>query len=84
ERVEMHLRAARRLAAEIEDLELVVEMEEGETILTEICRKFSREKVERMCSGAGLSVVRWRSDRREWFSLTESAPSGKEEIPSSR
>ncbi|MBZ0156213.1 MAG: L-histidine N(alpha)-methyltransferase [Alphaproteobacteria bacterium] len=78
ERVEMHLRAVRRLSVAIEDLEEVVEIEEGETILTEICRKFSREKVERMCSATGLSVLRWHSDAREWFSLVELAPCSAE------
>ncbi|MFA5354950.1 MAG: L-histidine N(alpha)-methyltransferase, partial [Thermodesulfovibrionales bacterium] len=74
EQVEMHLRANRDISAEIRGLGLRVEMEEGETIHTEICRKFSMESAEAMAEEAGLRIERSFSDPRGWFSLVELAP----------
>jgi L-histidine N-alpha-methyltransferase len=71
ERVEMHLRAIRPLLVEIADLELSVSFEAGETVLTEISRKFSRNSAARMVQEAGLSIARWHSDPNEWFSIAE-------------
>ena len=45
ERVEMHLRATRPTIARIADLDLNIVCRPGETIHTEICQKFSRERV---------------------------------------
>jgi L-histidine N-alpha-methyltransferase len=71
ERMEMHLRANRRVSVEIADLELQVDFGKGETIHTEICRKFSRPMAEQMASDAGLVIDQWFSDKKEWFSLVE-------------
>jgi L-histidine N-alpha-methyltransferase len=71
EQVEMHLRASRDVEAEIRQLGMRIRIAEGETIHTEICRKFSRESALRMFEGAGLAVRNWYSDEREWFSLVE-------------
>ena len=71
ERVEMHLQANRRIAIEISDLELQVTLEEGETIHTEICKKFSRSSAEQMFYEADLAVTQWFSDPNRWFSLVE-------------
>jgi L-histidine N-alpha-methyltransferase len=76
ERVEMHLRASRKSPAFIGGLGLRVGMEEGETIHTEICKKFSRESAENMAREAGLKIERWFSDPRGWFSLIELALPG--------
>lgn len=74
ERVEMHLQANRKMLINIRDLELMVKLEEDETILTEICRKFRKDSVEQMAFNAGLSVTKWFSDSKGWFSLIEMAP----------
>ena len=71
ERVEMHLQANRDLEAHIRGLGMVVRFEKGETILTEICRKFRRESAEQMIAEAGLEIVAWHTDSRGWFSLAE-------------
>ena len=71
ERIEMHLKARKDMSVEIKDLDLTVEFKEGETIQTEICRKFSRESAERMVSETGLSIVEWFTDPKKWFSLIE-------------
>jgi L-histidine N-alpha-methyltransferase len=57
-RMEMHLRANRDISVFI-----------GELGLTVVCRKFSRECVERLALDSGLIISQWYSDPREWFSL---------------
>ncbi|MDI6886505.1 MAG: L-histidine N(alpha)-methyltransferase [archaeon] len=71
EQVEMHLQAKHRTAVEIKNLNLSVEFEKGETIHTEISRKFSKESAMKMFSRAGLTVARWFTDPKGWFSLVE-------------
>lgn len=71
ERIEMHLRSRKNISVEIHDIDLTVRFKEGETIHTEICRKFSRESAEKMISEARLTVANWYSDQKEWFSLVE-------------
>jgi L-histidine Nalpha-methyltransferase len=69
ERVEMHLRATRPTSARIADLDLQVACRPGETIHTEICQKFSRERANRDFQQAGLAATRWFTDPQGWFSL---------------
>ncbi len=71
ERVEMHLRANRSVSVDIYDLEMQVDFAEGETIRTEICRKFSPESAERMIAEAGMTITRRHTDPKGWFSLAE-------------
>ncbi|HMK36175.1 MAG TPA: L-histidine N(alpha)-methyltransferase [Desulfomonilaceae bacterium] len=74
ERVEMHVRARRKIDVIFDAMELTVSLREGETIRTEICRKFTRPGVERMVSNSGLAVSGWYSDPNEWFSIAEIVP----------
>ena len=69
--VEMHLRANRSVLAEINGLGIQVSMEKGETIHTEICRKFSRESAWAMAEEAGLRIDGWYSDPQGWFFIVE-------------
>jgi L-histidine N-alpha-methyltransferase len=71
DRVEMHLQAKRMIQVEVRRIELSFTLEQGETIRTEICRKFSRARAERMINDAGLEVRRWYSDANNWFSIAE-------------
>jgi L-histidine N-alpha-methyltransferase len=71
ERIEMHLVAREAMTVDIGDLDLSVEFEKGETIHTEISRKFTRESAGRIFAVAGLSVQRWFTDGKGWFSLVE-------------
>ncbi len=70
-RMEMHLRARRKIQVEIKSIELSFTIEQGQTIQTEICRKFSRSSAEKMIDEAGLRVKRWYSDPKRWFSIVE-------------
>jgi L-histidine N-alpha-methyltransferase len=67
--IEMHLRAKDDMVVRILDLNITVRLKKGETIRTEICRKFSREGVEEMLSRAGLSITHWFTDTNQWFSI---------------
>jgi L-histidine Nalpha-methyltransferase len=69
EQIEMHLQATRATTARIADLDLTVSCRCGETIHTEICRKFSREQALRGFKAAGLVVTEWFTDPQGWFSL---------------
>ncbi len=71
ERMEMHLRARRKIQVEVRRIELSFTIEQGQTIQTEICRKFSRSSAEKMINEAGLQVKRWYSDPKGWFSIAE-------------
>lgn len=71
ERVEMHLRARRDLRVEIKALHTSITLRKGETIRTEICRKFTRDRAAHMIRGAGMQVSRWYTDPQGWFSLLE-------------
>lgn len=71
EQVEMHLRANRPVRVEISHIDLTVTFQEGETIHTEISRKFSRTSARRMIEDAGLRVAHWHTDPKEWFALAE-------------
>jgi L-histidine Nalpha-methyltransferase len=74
ERVEMHLRANRRVSVAIGQLGIRIPFEKDETIHTEICTKFSRQSAARMADDAGLKIRRWFTDSKEWFSLIELVP----------
>ena len=47
---------------------------EGETIRTEISRKFDRTTLERMFAEAGMRIERWETDQAGWYGLMIAAP----------
>jgi L-histidine Nalpha-methyltransferase len=71
QQVEMHLALRRDVTVAVEALDLVVDLKRGETIRTEICRKFSRSGTRTMLRESGLQAKRWFSDAKEWFSIVE-------------
>ncbi len=71
EQIEMYLEVDRKISIEIKALNLHIEMRKGERIRTEISRKFSKDNAKRMVNKAGLTVNRWFSDHKGWFSLAE-------------
>jgi L-histidine N-alpha-methyltransferase len=72
--IESYLRANRRISVTINRLDMRFEMEDGETIHTEISRKFTRERVARMVTGTGLTINRLFTDPKDWFALIELIP----------
>jgi L-histidine N-alpha-methyltransferase len=67
--IEMHLSASRDMQVAVRDLGLSFTLEEGETIRTEICRKFDRTSAEAMVRSAGLHIAEWYTDSDEAFAL---------------
>ncbi|HDQ08736.1 MAG TPA: hypothetical protein ENN44_08185 [Methanoculleus sp.] len=59
EQVEMHLIANRPMTVTFGEVPLTVKIENGETIRTEISRKFTREGMEEVIGSAGLAVRSW-------------------------
>jgi L-histidine Nalpha-methyltransferase len=74
ERVEMHLCAVRDLQVEVKSVAASFLVKKGETVRTEICRKFRRDGAEKMLQDAGMKVSRWYSDPKGWFSLVDTVP----------
>ncbi len=67
--IEMRLVAVRPQTVTIRGLDKQIRLREGETILTEISRKFSRESVERLIASAGLRPFRHYASDNDYFSL---------------
>jgi L-histidine N-alpha-methyltransferase len=62
EQVEMHLRARAAHTARIAALGLSVPFEAGETIHTEISRRFTRASAEALLAAGGFALERWEAD----------------------
>lgn len=68
-RVEMHLVSERRQRVPIRALEMEVAFEPEETILTEISRKYTRDRATDLLETADLSLERWETDPDGLFAL---------------
>jgi L-histidine Nalpha-methyltransferase len=68
-RVEMHLRARESHRATLAAIGLEVSFRAGETIHTEISRKFTVERLERSLGAAGFTPVRWYLPDDESYAL---------------
>lgn len=67
--IEMHLRSLRSQTVELHALELVVKFEPGETILTEISRKFDLNTMQQELHSRGLVPLQVWTDPKQWFGL---------------
>ena len=67
--IEMHLRSLRHQTVRLKDLELEFSLEQGETIQTEISRKFALATLAAELETKRLKKVRSWSDARNWFAL---------------
>jgi len=68
-RIEMHLVSRRSQAVHIPPIGLTVEFSGGESLLTEISRKFTSEELEQQLRAAGMRVVKHFTPDNEFFSL---------------
>lgn len=73
--VEMYLRSRRRQEVHIRALDMSVHFEEGETIHTEVSRKFTRASLSRTLERAGLQLSEWYTPENEYFALSLSRKS---------
>ena len=73
-RIEMHLIAMAAQTVRIAHLDAVLEFGEGDGILTEISRKFTRAELEAMLRDAGFAIERHFESRSPKFSLVLARP----------
>lgn len=67
--IEMHLRSLRSQTIKLRALDLTVELAKGETIHTEISRKFDLDAMEQYLQQRGLETVNTWTDPNGWFGL---------------
>ena len=67
--IEIYLRSKKAQTVELRALDLTVEFETGETILTEISRKFDLNVMRRELGARGLLPVQAWTDPNHWFGL---------------
>jgi L-histidine N-alpha-methyltransferase len=72
--IEMHLESQRAQLVRIDGLDLEVEFEQGETIRTEISRKFTVAALERLLGLAGLEIREHYEPENRYFSLVLLGP----------
>jgi L-histidine N-alpha-methyltransferase len=58
-RIEMHLVSRRRQSVSLRAIDLRFELAEGERVMTEISRKFTRESVERTFADGAMVLEEW-------------------------
>ena len=73
ERIEMWLRAGRRQRVRVDALDLTVDFEAGEEMLTEVSCKFRPDGVSAELAGVGLRGTRWWTDAAGDFGLSLAA-----------
>ena len=79
-RVEMHLVARKRHRVSIGALSLDVAFDQGESILTEISRKFTAPEIEGLLAAVGLEVRRHYAPDNGYYSLLLAVPGAGENI----
>ena len=68
--IEMRLRASKPMRVSVPELDLTVQFDAGEEMLTEVSAKFRREGIETELADAGFAVRRWWTDPEGRFSIT--------------
>jgi dimethylhistidine N-methyltransferase len=67
--IEMHLRSLKSHSVRLEALDLTVEFESDETIMTEISRKFDLGVMQQELQAKGLKPLQVWTDPKQWFGL---------------
>ena len=67
--IEMHLRSLKADTVQLKALDLTVQFEAGETILTEISRKFDLTVMQEELKAKGLKPLHVWTDPKQWFGL---------------
>tara|TARA_B100000315_G_scaffold255973_1_gene300731 strand:+ start:4880 stop:5866 length:987 start_codon:yes stop_codon:yes gene_type:complete len=68
-RIEIFLRSNKRQAVIFQDLDLVLSLENGEEIRTEISTKYDRKRAEQLLADANFELVEWYVDSDELLGL---------------
>lgn len=67
--IEMHLKSLKSQTIRLDALDLTVEFEAGETIMTEISRKFDLGVIQQELQAKGLKSLHVWTDEQQWFGL---------------
>ncbi|MFC2158417.1 L-histidine N(alpha)-methyltransferase [Acidobacteriota bacterium] len=67
--VELYLEVKSNLKVEIRELDMTVSFQKGETILTEISRKFTRQSIHSLLNDSGFELYNWYPSQNEYFAL---------------
>lgn len=67
--IEMHLRSIRSQVVHLKALDLTVQFAEGETILSEISRKFNLDEIAQLLSKKDLDCIQIWTDPNQWFAV---------------
>jgi dimethylhistidine N-methyltransferase len=67
--IEIYLRSLRSQTVQLKSLNLTVDFTAGETILTEISRKFDLNKIQQQLTARGLVPIQTWTDSNKWFGL---------------
>lgn len=67
--IEMHLKSLKAQTVTLKALDLTVEFAAGETILSEISRKFDRDQIQQILTQKGLQKCHHWSDDHHWFGV---------------
>jgi dimethylhistidine N-methyltransferase len=67
--IEMHLRSLTDQIVQLRTLDLTIKLAAGETIFTEISRKFNLPQMRKYLTTKGLAPVQIWTDPKQWFSL---------------
>ena len=67
--IEMHLVCQKSHSVNLDALDFRVNFQQGETILTEISRKFNLQKMQDYLSAFGLDLLQVWTDSQQWFGL---------------
>lgn len=69
QQIEMHLKSERSQTVQLKSLNLTINFAPGETILTEISRKFNLETIQTQLTAKGLVPIQTWTDTNQWFGL---------------
>jgi dimethylhistidine N-methyltransferase len=67
--IEMYLRCQQNHVVNLELLNLTVPFQSGESILTEVSRKFNLKEIQSQLDSVGLNPVKTWLDPKHWFAL---------------
>ena len=73
-RIEMHLVATEDQSVEVDALDATIEFNSGESILTEISRKFTPESLDGLLTEAGMKLSKHFEPDNRYFSLVLAGP----------
>lgn len=67
--IEMHLISQQDQSVKLKDLALMVDFVVGESILTEISRKFNLSQMENYLENQGFKIIKNWTDQQQWFGV---------------